>query len=192
MTYQQIIEAILEEHPGAIETEVKVEINKFYREFCRRTNILSDNSDIAIENNTVAYELPDDVDRVYRIDFKNSNGLLVSETDRLKFSIDRGTIKFYDYFWKEITAIPNGIATITLYYFKRPTVLSADTDVPEIDVEFQSAIVDRVSAKYFRKEKDFNTYTVLIREWERALLEGKKAANEGNDATMWDIKQNEY
>jgi hypothetical protein len=192
MTYQQIIEAILEEHPGVLETEVKIEVNKTLREFCRRTNILSDNTEITVEDGVVTYELPDDADRVYRVDFKNSNDLLVGETEKLKYSIEQGYIKFYGYMWREITAIPSNISVIKLYYYKRPAALSTDTDIPEVDSEFHTVIADKVSARYYRREKDFDTYVTLMREWEKALKEAKIAANEDKDATLWNIKQQEY
>lgn len=56
---------------------------------------------------------------------------------------------------------PNSAYTVTLYYFKEPTALSADADVPEIPSEFEEILVVGAASRVLQVKDNYDQATVL-------------------------------
>lgn len=54
--------------------------------------------------------------------------------------------------------IPSSIKVLKLYYLKTPTVLSADTDVPDIDSQYHRLIELQATAELTRNPNDWGIY----------------------------------
>jgi hypothetical protein len=65
--------------------------------------------------------------------------------------------------------IPDAVYALKLRYYKRPTAMSADGDVPEIPLEHRHLLETYAVAKCFRREGDREMHNGFMADFERDL-----------------------
>lgn len=190
MTFQNIFEQIFQIFPELGETQIKMDINSAYLDYCNKTELLSNYYEETPQIGVVSYYLPDDVNAIYDVKFFDVNGKELTGSNTLKFSIDQGAITFYNYFGSDIQEIPSNIGKIVYYYTATPSKLIDDSQSPLVPDEFHSALVSGVLKDYFAKFKidkvmqdgniikmiDLNVASYHDREYQKKVIEGKKYA----------------
>lgn len=155
MTLLQIIENIKQHFPDVGRKQMVIDINSVYFKFAHETRLLKKSADLTIATNTVAYTLATeftdmDGELITKIEYKDSGGDLVDDTDTLKHEINTGVITFYDYYGDVISSVTTDhIASATFHYVYVPTVLEDDSDEPLIDTQYHDALVYGVLTKYY-------------------------------------------
>ena len=197
MTIYQIYEMCQIETPQASQTMIVELINQKIKEFCHRTEIYKQQNDLTIVSNTVSYTLSTeftdiDGEMVREVIFKDSSGVIVRETQTLKFDITKGVVTFYDYYGNPITGIPSEIATITFIYVAVPSTKAITDSLTEIDSQFheqvRSGVMEKLYKLYPTVEKKFTDgSTVMLKdvqmiqlsisEFEKGILRGTRFAN---------------
>lgn len=152
MTGYQLWEECQQHFPNVGITQFLKDANLVYKNFCHETRILVKQANLTVVTNTVEYTLVTeftdiDGELVKEIQFKDSTGELVDETETLKFSITNGKIRFYDYYGNAITTIPSSL-TVTFIYVYIPTDL-IETTSPVFDSQFHPALLNGVLKKYY-------------------------------------------
>jgi len=198
MTLKRILERIQREFPDIKGVELVEDINEIQKDFCTETDILKKSGNLTIVTDTVTYTLSTaftTLDKILRIDFLDSTGALVSETDTLKIDIKPdGKITFYDYYGDTITTIPTTIATITFYYTYFPAVLviTALTASPEIPDQLHEGLIYGELARLYSRiptimktfqdgsiarTKDFQSIQYNEAKYKEYTIKAKKMAN---------------
>lgn len=71
----------------------------------------------------------------------------------------------------QVWPFPADAATISVRYFKTPTYLTADADIPCLPAEFEGCLISRVLAHYFRdREPDSLKRGIHENQWRTAVL----------------------
>ena len=198
MTLQRICERIQREIPQVKIPEIVEDINEIQKDFCVETEILRKTGDITIVANTVTYTLLTEfstLDKVLRVDFLDSSGVLVDEEDTLKMDIKPdGKVTFYDYYGQAITTIPSGIATIRVYYSYTPATLVSGTLTasPDIPDHLHDGLVHGELARLYSRiptivkafpdgstaqTKDFQSMQYNEVKYREYVIKAKKLAN---------------
>jgi hypothetical protein len=185
------------EVPQAGQTLILEIINEKIKEFCHRTEIYKKGDDLTIVSNTVSYTLVTeftdiDGEMVKEIILKDSDGVIVNESQTLKFDIINGVITFYNYYGNPITGIPSEIATISFVYVAVPTNKTISDTLTEIDPQFheyvRSGVMERLYRLYPTIEKRFQDGSTAIvkdiqmiqlssSEFEKGIFRGTRFAN---------------
>lgn len=197
MTIYQMFELCQIEVPQAGETLILELLNEKIKEFCHRTEIYKVQDDLGIVADTVEYVLTDefpDMDgaMVKDVFFKDSNGEFVTELKTLKYTINNGVIRFYDYRGDSITAIPSEIAEITFVYVAIPKTKVITDTLTEIDSQFHEQVRSGVMEKLYKLYptlakkfpdgssaiiKDISMIQLSNSEFERGILRGTRFTN---------------
>ena len=152
-------------------------INQIYSEVCIETEATQDYSTMALTANTSVYTLDAQIVRIKQmyvtpsgqgqsrplvptsleeiLEWSASSGATASNQGSVTHYAQFGyqTIKFYP--------TPTAADTVTIYYLKQPTALSADSDVPVIQEPYSSiCLVNGASYKaaLFLKDPDAELY----------------------------------
>lgn len=209
MTLGRICERVQREFPSVKIAEIVEDINEIQKDFCIETEILKTSGDLTIVASTVTYTLLTEfstLDKVLRVDFLNSSGVLVDEDDTLKMDIKpNGTVTFYDYEGDSITSIPNGISTIRFYYSYTPATLVSGTLTasPDIPDQLHDGLVHGELARLYSRipmvvkqfpdgstaqTKDFQSLQYNEAKYREYVIKAKKLAN--IEKSLLDTKTN--
>lgn len=199
MTLGRIIERIQREFPDVKGAEIVEDINDIQKDYCIETEILKTSGNITIVANTVTYNLLTEfptLDKVLRVDFLDSSGEPVGETDELKMDIKPdGNVTFYDFYGDVISSIGDTVATIKFYYSYTPATLVIGTLTASPDTPSQlhdGLVYGELARLYARipttiktypdgstaKAKDFNSVQFNEAKYREYVIKGKKLANQ--------------
>lgn len=189
MKLQNIREIVKLSFPGEADTLIDKMINNAYLEFAHKTQILTNKEDIYAIG-TVAYDLTGadfafDVDEIKRIECRESSGELTAEP--LQFVIEDGYLTFYNYDGEVITTIPSPITKIDVKYSYIPAVLT-EADSPVIPTEYHEALAYRVMQNLSVKNKELQPAMYYKSEWNDAITDARKRANNSQNKTTSNIK----
>jgi hypothetical protein len=105
------------------------------------------------------------------------DGMTLEELDRLRrgkpshWLLQGQSILWYP--------VPDKVYSIVIRYFKVPTTMVADGDLPEIPLELRPAIVSYAVAMCYRREQDLAAYQAFMGEFNRQVLDGAKKQQAG-------------
>ena len=129
------------------------------------TNCLEEIATSSTATDTQAYALPTDFQDMDRLLYEDERVLRVDKTQIDELEIEEsehsGIPEVY-YIWNDqlwLFPIPSSSESgdeLKLYYFKKPTALTATTDSLEIDTRFDSSVVAYMTYMGFLKEKEFD------------------------------------
>jgi hypothetical protein len=150
MTFQQLVENILEVFPHKGDTQIKIDLNQAQRRFAEKTKCFIKDVDISL-GSVYALNLiyPTDLIVPYDVTLFDSAGNKLE--DLVEWEIKRGYIEFTDRTDIDSLTMPSDIARISLKYAAYPALMSADTHIPDIPIEFHEALEYAVLAKYYQK-----------------------------------------
>lgn len=117
---------------------------------------------IAVTNGTDTYALPADCDRVHTILLAGSTAPLeeVAASTGLSaegLSPSSGTPSWF-FIWGEnfvLRPVPDADNTLTVYYFRTPTLMTDDAHEPEFADQFHYVLTDFVMQQLWEREEDF-------------------------------------
>jgi hypothetical protein len=169
VTYQQIIENILEVFPKKTETQIGLDVNAALRSFAEKTKCYVKDADLtlgAVYALNLAY--PTDMIVPYDVTIFDSAGNTLE--DLVEWGIRRAKIEFTDREDVDSLTMPSDIARISLKYAAYPTTLTTDAGVPDIPSEFHAALEYSVLAKYLQKSgrwQQAREFRGMLRELEK-------------------------
>lgn len=121
-----------------------------------------------------ALELPSNFSRIYEIRDTSTGIQLVpmdlDEVDTLPSTRGRPNIYTSDGTHLLVYPTPDGAYTLSLRYWRLPSDMSADTDLPEIPVQYHALLVSYAMWKAYLRENDYTAANVWATEWQGALL----------------------
>jgi len=197
MTIYNMFEMCQVEVPQAGQTLILELINERIKEFAHRTEIYKKTDTITIVADTVEYtlltEFADiDGDKLTKVTFKDSDGEYAKAIYELKFIIENGKIRFYDYLNCAITEIPAEVAYIYCEYVAVPPTKTITSSLTEIDSQFhegiRSGVMERLYKLYSTLQKVFpDNSTAMVKdiamlqlsatEFEKSVHKGIRFAN---------------
>lgn len=189
-------------------TDSKVDnlINQAIRDVSVRFNwpFLAKTDTIAIVNGTDTYAFPTDADRIQAILLTDSTEPLEEVSAATGLAADglspsTGTPSWF-FIWGEqfiLRPVPDADTTLTVYYFRKPTVLTNDGDSPEFAEQFHYVLTDFVMQQLWEREEDFekgnvykDRYTQGVEQMARYYL--NRAVDQpiviGEPKAMWSRK----
>lgn len=123
---------------------------------------LAASTTIAVTNATDTYALPSDVDRIEVLLKADYRQPLFEQAASSAFHIDGATPSTgspsWFFLWGESIVLrpqPDGNETLTLYYYKKPTMMTDDSHTPEWAEQFHYLITDFVMQQLWEREEDF-------------------------------------
>jgi len=208
MTYLQMLESIEQLYPNYGRTQIGLELNRSYKEFVSRTQLLTasymmptmatwDNLDIDWESYTISvgYTLQPDVDIIYDMTFYDKDGKMVNidGTTVQGYEIKHGKLVLYLNYKEGFTITDfTEFQNVQVEYYKIPDTLTNDTDVTEIDTQFDDAIISRTCQKFAEKMRALQEAVYYKREYYDWIKEGRKKAFKLQDGMPWEFKIQEY
>lgn len=205
----QMVEDILGHFPNLGSTEILLELNRVYKDFCAKSRIytdkfnLSENSNPALQRNVVTYQLPEYIGQIYRIDMLNANNKDIPLYDRPEYLIEHNSITFLDSNGERVNEFPIDLVKIVrINYIRIPSNLDLDTNTQlAIDSKWSDGIIAGVLKKLYSKystqvvtdtgvitAKDWNAVKHYTQEYLRAIADAKAEANREKDITSWNVK----
>lgn len=160
-------------------TRVKTWLNQSQARIARHVEIreLYATSSIATVGGTATYSLPSD--------FVRATGVMdVSNQIPLDYVPDVNILRVYNagtanqgtpvaYSLGEsgllLAPVPNGVTTLTLTYYKRPTDMSADGDVSILPADYHDLMVSWTLSRAYRAEDDVQMSQFHMSEYQRDL-----------------------
>lgn len=97
------------------------------------------------------------------------DGITLESLDRLKrgkpthWFVQGQTLYMYP--------IPDKVYAMIVRYYKKPTVMSGDADVPDLPSELRPLIVSYAVALCYRREQDFAAYQTFMGDFDRGILQ---------------------
>lgn len=101
-----------------------------------------------------------------------------------KWYVSGETIKVYP--------IPNSAYTLSLQYYKKPTTLSADSDVPEVPPEFEELLVLGASYRVLQVKDNYDQAGVLQNKFDEILQKLAVKYNQAQVGTATRMRINRY
>lgn len=173
MTLNQIYENIQMDFPSYAIATIAIDVRNVYSDFCYKTGLPRKKYNLALTSAT-HYSLASTVNRVYDVEVLNSNGELI---DDISYAIDNKIIYFYDTYGGKLNSMPSTVATVSIYYHATPAASLVATDILDIPEQFHPALIEGVSAKYYRREKDYQNASLSQQAYREYIADGKKWCN---------------
>lgn len=76
--------------------------------------------------------------------------------------------------------VPDKTYSMVARYVKRPTVMSADADVPEVPYSLRPALVSYAVAMCYRREQDFQAFERFLGDFKRQVFEASEEQMRGD------------
>jgi Family of unknown function (DUF6682) len=166
-------------------------INDAQLDICRKTGMLPEFSQVSPISGQENYILPANCIEVLRATYKGAKLYKTTwqEVDMISPMKDTGTSQgapshFYVigntiYFYP--CPVTSEIGTIKLTYSTVPTVLTIDTDVPQIPLAYHEDICLRVIAKGHEQVEDYQASQAKTAEYNAAVSLTQEQSQEGSD-----------
>lgn len=105
---------------------------------------------------------------IYR-DIRQMDELYPDWSDTTAYPPNTPTDWFYFAETARVHPAPNADDTVTLYYYKKPTILSADADVPEVPSEFQELLVVGAAYRVMQVKDNYDQAGILENKYAELL-----------------------
>lgn len=96
----------------------------------------------------------------------------INNPDADDTSVNHANVPEYWYFYDEtikVYPVPNEAYTLNLRYYKKPTELSSDSDVPEIPSEFQEILVVGAAYRVMQVKDNYDQAAILQNKYDEIL-----------------------
>lgn len=102
-------------------------------------------------------------------DFKEIDELYADPDDTTR---NPSNVPIYWYYYAEtikVYPVPNSAYTVSLRYYKKPTILTADADVPEIPSEFEELLVSGATYRVLQIKDNYDQAGIHENKYQELL-----------------------
>lgn len=158
-------------------------INEAQRVFVRQTKVLQAKTTFSTVANTQAYDLASDVwlPRLCKYDTWVIYPMGIDAIESQNTA--KGTPSNYAVWNNQLILwpTPTAVATVLMYYFKRPTTLVDDADTPEIPEEFHGSLTEYTASQARSADEQGSAANNRMIAFQNAVEECKVAYSERQD-----------
>jgi hypothetical protein len=170
MTVGNMWEVLKIDYPTLTEPLVLGLLEIAQREFCSQTQLLTKRAEIT-NTGALTYSLPDGIVLLKSYSFLDEFGALVGNYE-ITVDKENGTFIVYDRGDASLPTLDLNVKTIVLVYDQYPTAIGSLNQTPDIDSEWQMALVYKV--KMMLGGNNQVSLSLAARELERIARDAKR------------------